>query len=202
MNDVFISYSRRDKVFTKKLFEALKAANRTVWADWEAIPAASDWLAEIKEGIEQAEFVLFVLSPEWIKSSECRKELVHAVEMGKRLFPIVWQPVDPNEVPPELAKINWVYMRETDDFEFAFQTLCAAMDTDLDWVKVHTRISVRALEWEKRQQRNALLMRGDDLRDAESALALAGEKIPAPPTCKDSMYYKAVSWKKRTGIRY
>ncbi|MEY2818404.1 MAG: hypothetical protein RL275_1867 [Chloroflexota bacterium] len=70
MTDVFISYSRRDKVFTQKLVEALIAAKREVWADWASIPAASDWDAEIKEGIEKTDTVLFVLSPEWLKSNE------------------------------------------------------------------------------------------------------------------------------------
>ena len=36
MNDVFISYSRRDKVFTQKLFEALKGANLEAGADWDS----------------------------------------------------------------------------------------------------------------------------------------------------------------------
>jgi len=180
MNDVFISYSRRDKVFTQKLFEALKAANRIVWADWDSIPAASDWDAEIKEGIEQAESVLFLLSPEWIKSNECRKELVHAVTMGKRLIPILYQMVDPNDVPPELAKINWVYMRDTDDFDKAFATLCTAMDTDLDWVKTHTRIQVRALEWDKKKRENSFVLRGKDLADGEKFITEAAGKSPEP----------------------
>ena len=132
MNDVFISYSRRDKVFVQKLYDCLTAADRTVWADWDSIPAASDWFAEIKQGIQETDSVVFVLSPEWIKSNECRKELNYAVEMGKRLFPILYLPVDPKDVPPELGKINWVYMRDTDDFDKGFQTLCSAMDTDLD----------------------------------------------------------------------
>jgi WD40 repeat protein len=182
MNDVFISYSRRDKVFTQKLFEALKGANRIVWADWDSIPAASDWDAEIKEGIEQAESILFLLSPEWIKSNECRKELTHAVTMGKRLIPILYQMVNPNDVPPELAKINWVYMRDTDDFEKAFQTLCAAMDTDLDWVKTHTRIQVRALEWDKKKRENSFVLRGKDLADGEKFITEAAGKSPEPTT--------------------
>ena len=156
MNDVFISYSRRDKVFTQKLYEALTRANLTVWADWDSIPAASDWDAEIKQGIQETNSVLFVLSPEWIKSKECRKEMVHAVAMGKRLFPILYLPVDPNDVPPELAKINWVYLRDTDDFDKGFQTLCSAMDTDLEWIKTHTRIQVRALEWDHLRWSSAL----------------------------------------------
>jgi len=180
MNDVFISYSRRDKVFTQKLYEALTAANRIVWADWESIPAASDWDAEIKQGIQETNSVLFVLSPEWIKSNECRKELVYAVEMGKRLLPILWENVDPKEVPPELAKINWVYMRDSDDFDKAFQTLCSAMDTDLDWIKTHTRIQVRALEWERKNRSASFALRGEDLTEGEQFIAGAANKSPVP----------------------
>jgi WD40 repeat protein len=180
MNDVFISYSRRDKVFTQKLYEAFTSVERKVWADWDSIPASSDWFAEIKQGIQETDSVVFVLSPEWIKSNECRKELNYALEMGKRLFPILYLPVDPKDVPPELAKINWVYMREDDDFDKGFQTLCSAMDTDLDWIKAHTRIQIRALEWEKKNRDNSLTLRGNDLTEGEQFIASAANKNPVP----------------------
>lgn len=190
MNDVFISYSRRDKVFTQKLYEALTAANRIVWADWDSIPAASDWDAEIKQGIQETNSVLFVLSPEWIKSNECRKEMVHAVAMGKRLFPILYIPVDPKDVPPELAKINWVYLRDSDDFDKGFQTLCSAMDTDLEWIKTHTRIQVRAVEWEKKNRSASFALRGEDLTEGEKFIAEAANKTPVP-TALQSEYILA-----------
>ena len=181
MTDVFISYSRRDKVFTQKLVDALQAANREVWADWASIPAASDWDAEIKEGIEKTNTVLFVLSPEWIKSNECRKEMDHAIKMGKRMVPILHiMPAEGQEVPPELAKLNWVYMRESDDLDKAFVTLQSAMDTDLDWIKVHTRIQVRALEWEKKNRSASFALRGEDLTEGEQFIASGAEKSPAP----------------------
>ncbi len=181
MTDVFISYSRRDKVFTQKLVSALSAAKREVWADWESIPAASDWDAEIKEGIEKTNTVLFLLSPEWIKSNECYKEMVHAIQMGKRLVPILHiMPAQGQEVPPELAKLNWVYMRETDDFDKAFETLQGAMDTDLDWVKTHTRIQVRAIEWNKKNRDNSLTLRGNDLTEGEQFISHGTHKSPEP----------------------
>ena len=178
MNDVFISYSRRNKEFTQKLYNALIAVNRTVWADWDSIPAASDWFAEIKEGIEKTNSVLFILSPEWIKSNECRKELIHAIDTGKRLLPILYETVDPKDVPPELAKINWIYMRENDNFESAFQTLLNAMDTDLDWIKTHTRIQVRAIEWKNKNQDHSFVLRGKDLVEGEQFVASAAGKSP------------------------
>ncbi len=181
MTDVFISYSRRDKVFTQKLVDALKAANREVWADWDSIPAASDWDAEIKEGIEKTNTVLFLLSPEWMKSNECRKEMIHAIQHGKRLLPILYiMPDKGQEVPPELAKINWVYMRDTDNFDKAFETLQSAMDTDLDWIKTHTRVQVRAVEWDKKKRENSFTLRGKDLTDGEQFISGAAGKSPEP----------------------
>ena len=123
MTDVFVSYSRRDKNFTKKLVETLKAANREVWADWDSIPASSEWDAEIKEGIQKSDSVLFVLSPEWRKSKECRKEMDYAIAMGKRLIPVMYIDKTPVEdppiptVPPELRKIDYIFMRADDDFD-------------------------------------------------------------------------------------
>ena len=181
MTDVFISYSRRDKVFTQKLVESLQTANREVWADWDSIPAASDWTAEIRQGIEEADSVVFVLSPEWVKSNECRKEMDHSIKMGKRLLPILHiMPADGQEVPSELAKLNWVYMRDTDDFSKAFQTLLSAMDADLDWIKTHTRIQVRALEWEKKNHSASFALRGEDLIEGEQFIASGMNKSPAP----------------------
>ena len=180
MSDVFISYSRRDKVFTQKLYEALKASGREIWADWDSIPAASDWFAEIKDGLEKADTIVFVLSPEWLKSNECRKEYDHAVLMGKRLLPILYQMVDPKDVPAELAKINWVYMRDTDDFDAAFQVLSDAMNTDIEWVKAHTRIQVRAIEWDKKNRDHSFLLRGNDLTDGEQFIAQGAQKVPEP----------------------
>ena len=40
----------------------------------------------------------------------------------------------------------WLFFREGDDFEPAFKELMRVMDTDLEWVKAHTRLTVRAVE--------------------------------------------------------
>jgi hypothetical protein len=35
MTDIFISYSRKDKVFTQLLHAALEAIGREAWIDWQ-----------------------------------------------------------------------------------------------------------------------------------------------------------------------
>jgi len=79
-----------------------------------------------------------------------------------------------------VASINWISLRDEDDFETGVTTLIMALDTDLDHVRTHTRLLVRAKEWDGRQRGASQLLRGSDLTEAESWLAGAGGKEPAP----------------------
>jgi WD40 repeat protein len=181
MNDAFISYSRKDTDFVRTLHQALNAANKEIWVDWEGIPLTSDWRAEIYQGMEQAHAVIFVMSPDFLASRECGVELNLAAEMNKRLIPLVYRDVVPKKVPPTLASLNWIFCREEDDFDQAIIALNTALDTDLDWVKAHTRLLVRSTEWDKRNRNDSFLLRGTDLQEAEQMLAQSS-KQPALTT--------------------
>lgn len=54
------------------------------------------------------------------------------------------------QVHPALSKYNWLFFRDVDDFASAFQALIKAIDTDLDHVRTHTHLLVRANEWDKK----------------------------------------------------
>lgn len=172
MADIFISYSRRDKAFVKKFHQALVDDGRNVWVDWEGIPLTADWRAEIQLAIESADSFIFILSPDSIISEVCQEELAHAEAFNKRIVPIVYRDIAPKDAPGSLASINWSFFRDSDDFETSFEALFTALDTDLEWVKIHTRLLVRALEWESRQRNQSYLLRGDDLVEAEQNRAI------------------------------
>ncbi len=76
--------------------------------------------------------------------------------------------------------MNWVFFRESDDFDEAFQSLHRAIDTDLEWVSVHTRLLVCAREWDNERRNKSFTLRGRDLREAEEWLAKGTEKEPKP----------------------
>ena len=177
---IFISYSRRDSDFVRALHEALVARERQTWVDWEGIAPTADWMNEIHAAIDAAEAVVFVLSPESAASPVCAQELEHALAQNKRLIPILRRMVDPAQVPQHLARLNWVYLRDTDDFDAAMRTLLTAVDTDLDWVQAHTRLLVRSAEWGRRGRDGSLTLRGADLKSAEQWLALGPTKLPLP----------------------
>ena len=178
--NVFISYSRRNKEFVQELHGALEATDRQVWVDWENIPVAVDWWQEIQLGIELADTFVFILSPDSVASNVCSQEIEAALQHNKRLVPVVCQDVQPDQVHPELARLNWIFLRPQDDFQKGFKGLLEALDQDLDYVRTHTRLLVRALEWDRNDRDGSYLLRGADLERANRYLAQGKDQEPRP----------------------
>ncbi|MFL7892219.1 MAG: toll/interleukin-1 receptor domain-containing protein [Anaerolineales bacterium] len=180
MSDVFISYSRKDIAFARLLNKALEESELDTWIDWQDIPPSADWLAEVYEAIEAADTFIFVISADSVGSDICQLEIAHAEKNNKRLVPIVVNEVDPGSVHPTLAALNWIFFNEGDPFQPAVQALIEAIQTDQVWVKQHTRLQIRALDWERHEWEKGYLLHGGDLVQAETWLAQAAEKDPRP----------------------
>src|SRR4030095_15630528 len=177
MAKLFVSYSRRDSVAARKLIEAFRSIEQDVWVDWESIPPAVDWLEQIFRGIEAADAFLFLISPDSIASEVCKVELNRAAQNNKRIIPIVLRDVTPKDAPESIRKLNWTFIRETDNFEEGLAKVKTAIELDLDWLEEHRRLQVRALEWHRKKD-VSLLLRGRDLRNAQHMLATATSKDP------------------------
>src|SRR5262249_61255092 len=83
-------------------------------------------------------------------------------------------------------------------FDRAVDQLVGAMDTDLDWVRAHTRLLDRALRWRADMQRVSLL-EGEELQDAEQWLAEA-EAHEQKPTAEQLAFIAASSWRGSGGV--
>src|SRR6267378_181267 len=127
MPDLFISYSRKDKDFVRRLDEALKSRGREAWVDWEDIRPTEDFMQAIYGAIEGADSFIFVLTPDSIASIPCGREIAHAAAQNKRMVPIVAREVNSDTVPEALRKLNWILCRDSDDFEKATDTLISAL---------------------------------------------------------------------------
>src|SRR5262245_11475235 len=131
-SDVFISYAREDKPFAQRLHEALASKGRQCWVDWEDIPLSADWLKEVHSGIESAGTFGVVISPDSLRSGPCSQEVIHAVEHGKRIVPIMRRTPgdeDAERMHPKLSAHNWVFFDKDEEFDTAFQNLNSALDT-------------------------------------------------------------------------
>jgi WD40 repeat protein len=189
MTSAFISYSRKDTAAARKLTEAFKTQKWDFWIDWEGIPPSVDWRQEIEKGIEESGVFVFLISPDSVHSTVCKEELGHAVQNGKRLIPIVVRDVGQGDVPPELSHLNWIFCRETDDFQSAFEKLVTAINTDYDWVRTHRELQVKALEWDRNHREDSFLLRGKELHEAELQLVKNSSKEPYPTSLQREYVY-------------
>lgn len=184
MTDVFISYSRKDSDFMRRLHGALAARKRDIWVDWEDIPLTADWWREISSGIEAADTFLFIISPDSVRSEVCQKEIEHAAAHQKRIIPVLHREViddaDKARAHPIINSHNWVFFRDADNFEHSFDMLMQALDTDLSYVREHTRLLVRGREWQDKNRDSSLVLRGADLAAAEAWLFGSAGKTPIP----------------------
>jgi TIR domain-containing protein len=187
--EVFISYSRKDKEFVRRLYEALSRRDRKAWVDWEDIRPTEDFMQAIYGAIEGADTFIFVLTPDSLASISCGREIAHAAAQNKRMVPIVAREVNADTVPKALAKLDWIFYRDSDDFEKATDELISALDTDLNWVHAHTRLLTRAIEWNANGKSNSFVLRGEDLRAAEQWLAQAGAQKDRQPSAANRIHH-------------
>lgn len=169
---VFISYAHEEKEFVRKFHDSLIKSDLEVWVDWEDIPPAADWRDEVKRAIQGADAFLFLISPGSIASKVCGEELDWAAANNKKLIPVVIAPLESGAVKDKRLRVpNWIYMRPTDVYDDAFRSLIEAVNTDLEWVRQHTRILTRALEWDSKKRNSSYLLYGSDIEDGERWLA-------------------------------
>ena len=195
LSDVFISYSRRNTDFARQVDAALKAEGMQVWADWEDIPKGAQWRAEVAAGVEGANAFLFIISPDSVHSVECRKEIELALENSKRLVPILHQELAPEDfkaMHPAVGAHNWIFARAVDDWEKCLRDIVYTIRTDLDHVHTHTRLTVRAKEWDSTERNPSMFLTGTEITDAETWMASSAEKDP-PPTASTCGLYLAES---------
>ena len=178
MADIFISYAREDREFVERLCSALKKHNRETWIDLEGILPSAEWRKEIFSAIENSLAIVQVVSPYSAASEICSEELKYAVNNNKRIIPVLRKDVDESALPDAIRDRHWIYCRDADDFDLCISNLIRTLDTNIEWIRTHTRLLNRAAEWEKHNRDNSYALRGSDLRAAEAALASGDQLEP------------------------
>jgi len=105
MPQIFISYSRKDIAFVRELAGDLEKAGYDVWWDLTDLRGGDDWPRVIPAAIESSQYVIVVLSPNSIVSDWVAKEYTQALDLRKKIIPIM---LKPSRVPFALNTINYV----------------------------------------------------------------------------------------------
>lgn len=174
--EVFISYSRNDADFARKLNSELQLYGKTTWFDQESIVEGVDFGEEIRKGIESSDNFVFLISPKAVSSVYCTDEVNWAVKLGKRIITVL---VEPLPIPadstshepilhPALAKVQWIDIRK--DFNTAFGQLLRALENDREHIQQHTKWGQKATAWLDNDRNPDLLLRGSEFALADDWL--------------------------------
>lgn len=176
---VFISYSRKDVEFAQLLKVELEASGFQPMLDKTDIAPGEAWQDRLGKLIVEADAVVFCVSPNSAASKICVWEIEEASRLAKNILPAVLDPVDVGNLPEVLARLNFIFFTDA-SFDEAFAKIKSALNTDLDWVRQHTRLGEQAIEWEARGRTKSRLLPAAALLDAESWIAAQPKNANAP----------------------
>lgn len=177
--DVFLAYASSDKGLAYRLNDELQTQGKTTWFEQDAIPGDVESQQAIQQGIELANNVVLLLSPDLFELSGLQVAIEHAAKLNKRIVTVQQQPTDNTDIYPVLAEAE-VLDLDPADFSRTFSQLIRLLDMDRDHVHEHTKWSRRALEWQQKDKSRDLLLRGHEFVVANTWLmdAKAQDKSP------------------------
>lgn len=183
--NVFISYSRDDIAFADQLIAALALTECATTIDRQGIFGGEDWKRRLSNLIRDADTVVFVLSPSSARSTICAWEAEEATRLGKRIIPVLCHPIDDIAPPPHLSDLNYIYFYSDpkvpgSGFGTGQVQLVAALATNIDWIRDHTRLQQRASEWQTAHKPQSRLLFGESVSEALSWLDGRPASAPEP----------------------
>lgn len=104
---IFISYARVDRAYCVEVARILDIHD--LWFD-QRLYAGQDWWKEILRRLEWCETFIYLLSPESIESSYCRREYQIARKLGKRILPVLIS--NDARIPEEIARLHYIDLSE------------------------------------------------------------------------------------------
>ena len=182
---VFISYSRDDLKFADQLDAALSACGFECLIDRHGISGGEDWKRRLGNLISEADTVVFVLSPSSARSEICDWEVEEAARLNKRILPVNCRPLEGASPPPRLRELHYIFFYEEpklpgSGFGTGLANLVAALNTDFDWLRDHTRYLQRAIEWDTGGRPANRLLSGNDILEAKAWAARRPKGAPEP----------------------
>ncbi|MCB9112582.1 MAG: SUMF1/EgtB/PvdO family nonheme iron enzyme [Anaerolineales bacterium] len=90
MGHIFISYSRTDKDYVKRLVDALETRGFNVWYDLEML-TGDEWVEHITNRIDACDAFIVVMTKSSEFSKWVRREVLYAMQKDKRIFPLLLQ---------------------------------------------------------------------------------------------------------------
>jgi hypothetical protein len=183
---VFITFSRDDLEFAEQLDAALDACGFKCLIDRQGISGGEDWKRRLGDLISWADAVVFVLSPSSARSEILAWEVEEAAQFGKRIVPVTCRPLEGEGSSPLLRALSYIFFHAgppkvpVSGWGSGLAALVAALNTDFEWVREHTRYLQRAIEWDASGRPVNRLLSGNDIREAKTWAGHRPQSAPEP----------------------
>jgi hypothetical protein len=123
---LFLSYAHQNAAFAQRLASDLRSDEVTVWIDDQGIKVGDSLPRELELALEQHDYFVPILSPEYFESAWCKQELrsalVRNIEKGIALLPVLYREC---RIPALLC--DKVYADFRDDYRLGLAALIAAL---------------------------------------------------------------------------
>ncbi|MCK6579268.1 MAG: HEAT repeat domain-containing protein [Anaerolineae bacterium] len=117
----FISYRSSERDFALKLASDLRNTGIPIWMDVldNGLKVGDDWAQGLQEAIDTASALIALLSPEYLISKYCRRELQRADSRSIPVFPVLLKPLhEASDWPIEIQEKQFISFANWKDQAF------------------------------------------------------------------------------------
>lgn len=132
---VFISYAHADRALVDRIAADLRRHGHITWTDFEGIRGGDVWRQAIVDGIDASAAVLVALSPDAVRSEWVALELRAALDLHKRVIPLLARPLTTADDRAAYQHLNIEHIQYR-DFTGGYDAAFAALLDDLPPPKV------------------------------------------------------------------
>ena len=179
---IFISYSSHDMAAADSIVDDLERSGFAVTIDRRDLPYGEEWQKELAGFIAASDTVVWLVSPDSVKSKWVNWELGEVGRLSKRLVPVRIRDVSVADLPEALGRVHLLPADGIYDRARHHADLVKTLNTDRAWLKRATSLGEDAREWVVAGRDSAQLLRGKALADAETWSIRTPRNVPSPPS--------------------
>ncbi|MGK7883924.1 MAG: TIR domain-containing protein, partial [Crocosphaera sp.] len=194
MSDVFIAHGEKDEEITDKINRTLRRECLTIWLAKLDIDTGTTFQDEINKGIEEADNIIYLISPQSLQSKYCQQEIDYALKLNKRIIPILVENIDIRNLPHEISKLQYIDLtdyKNAEKYSLGRDKILKIIKEDETYYQQHKTLLVKALKWQRQNYNPSLLLRGHNLQYYENWLKIALNKKQYAPLPLQIEFIKA-----------
>lgn len=203
---VFLGYADSNLEEMIHIRHFLQRQGLTVWSAHSDLCSGEECQTAIKRGIENADNVVVLLSPEFLSHTDHQAQIAYALELNKRIIP-VWlasltpsltaspsQGISTKHLPSELQPLQAIDLTAAADpnqWRLDESDLLKQIYQDAAYVETHKILLARSIKWQRQHQNPCILLRGHTLSHAETWLKTAEKRDRLRPTELQQQFIQA-----------